>query len=82
MKKRVVVEEALESVKNYLSSQGYQVSQLNNNNKDLSNCDAIVVSGQDDNFMGIMNTTTKAPVINATGKTPEEIYHQIETRIR
>jgi len=75
MLKNIAVEQGLENVSEYLSNQGLNVSNLDRNN--LNNYDAIVVSGQDDDFMGIKNAATKAPVINATGQTPVDIYNQI-----
>jgi len=37
----------------------------------------VVVSGGDDNMMGIQTTMTKAPVINAQGLSPQEIVQKI-----
>jgi hypothetical protein len=40
-----------------------------------------VVSGQDDNVMGVKMTQTKAPVIRAEGRTPEEVVRAVEERL-
>ena len=75
--KRIAVEDSLTNVSNYLRNQGCDVCSLTEE-KNLDRCDAVVVSGQDDNFMGMQDTLTKAIVVDATGKTEEEVYHQIE----
>jgi len=40
--------------------------------------DAIVVTGMNNDFLGLQDTATGAPVIDATGMTPEEIHEQIQ----
>ncbi|WP_066504908.1 YkuS family protein [Abyssisolibacter fermentans] len=75
MKKRVLIEDSLTEVSQYLSKKGLNVSNLNKNN--LNSCDVIVVSGQDSNIMGISNIEIEKPVINARGKTSDDIYNQI-----
>lgn len=42
--------------------------------------DAVVLSGADQNIMGMQNIVTKAPVINASGLSPEEIWNEIQRR--
>jgi hypothetical protein len=39
---------------------------------------AVVVSGADNNLMNVQDATTKAPVIDASGKTPEQILSRIQ----
>lgn len=75
MKKRVLIEDSLTEVSQYLSKKGLNVSNLNKNN--LNSCDVIVVSGQDSNIMGISSIEIEKPVINARGKTSDDIYNQI-----
>ncbi|PAB59205.1 YkuS family protein [Anaeromicrobium sediminis] len=75
--KRVGVEKSLQNVKTFLSNEGYDVVEFENNNSDIRNLDAVVVTGQSNNFLGMQNTTTKAPVISADGCTPEDIKNQL-----
>lgn len=75
--KKIAVEDSLTNVSDYLRSQGCDVCKLTQE-KNLDTCDAVVVSGQDENFMGIQDTLTKAFVVDAAGKTAEEVYNQIK----
>jgi len=79
--KRIAIDNSLKNVQNYLENKGYTVELLKDNDN-LNGYDAIVVSGQKNNFLGIHDTVTKAPVINAHGMTPEEIHREIENRLR
>ena len=45
--------------------------------KNLGNVDAIVVTGMDQNVMGIQTTSTKVPIIDASGMVPEEVEKSI-----
>ncbi len=77
--KRVAVEDSLTNVSDYLKNQGCEVCKLTEE-KNLDRCDAVVVSGQDENFMGMQDTLTKAYVVDAAGKTAEEVYNQIKNK--
>jgi hypothetical protein len=79
--KKVAVERSLGNVRNYLQGQGFTVTDLEPNNKNYQNCDAIIVSGQDSNFLGMEDAMTKAPVINAEGMTVEDIYKQLKSKL-
>ncbi|MFV9510833.1 YkuS family protein [Tepidibacillus sp. LV47] len=74
---RIAVEQSLQSVKEYLQNKGYEVVDLNQNTQ----ADAIVITGQDRNILGMQDITTKSPVINAKGLTPEEVYQQLSNRL-
>lgn len=78
---RVGIEKPLSNVKRYLESRDCSVEELDINNKDsqrtLNNFDAIVVSGADSNFMGMEDVVTNTAVINASGKTEDEIYREV-----
>lgn len=78
--KRVAVESNLSNVQDYLSQQGYQVDTLDASNMNMSgqNYAAVVISGQDQNLMGIQNVAQNSSVINAHGLTPQEIQNRIE----
>jgi hypothetical protein len=68
-------------VRNYLQRKGYQVTSLNKNGN-LDSYDAIVVTGQDSNMLGIENTKTKTPVITAGGQSAEQVYDEIKRRLQ
>ncbi len=75
--KRVAVEKSLGNVRNYLQEKGLAVTDLDAAKNNLDEFDAVVISGQDDNFMGIHDTSTRASVINARGMDVEDVYKQI-----
>lgn len=79
--KKVAVEKSLGNVRNYLQEKGFTVTDLDTARDSLNGFDAVVVSGQDDNFMGIHDTSTKAPIINARGMDVEDVYKQIKNRL-
>ncbi|OEF99610.1 hypothetical protein BHF71_08280 [Vulcanibacillus modesticaldus] len=74
---RIAIEQNLQPVKDYLSNNGYEVVDLN---QSLDQVDAIVVSGQDKDVLGMQDITSEAPVINANGLSPEEVYQKISER--
>ncbi|MCT4621279.1 MAG: YkuS family protein [Marinisporobacter sp.] len=78
--RKIAVERSLENVKNYLNTNGYEVTDLESAKSNLKGFDAIVVSGQNSNLLGMQDTNTRASVINATGMTPEDVQKQITNR--
>ncbi|MCG8485530.1 MAG: YkuS family protein [Clostridia bacterium] len=79
--KKVAVEDTLTNVKSYLENNGYSVDYLNNSKESLDIYDAIVVSGLNNNMLGIQNSKTKSSVIVAKGRTPEEIKNELKDRM-
>ncbi|MHB9010395.1 MAG: YkuS family protein [Carboxydocellales bacterium] len=82
--KRIAVDGNLTPLKRILSEQGYEVvnlDPLSETGLELKNSDAIVISGGDRNFLGREDIVTKAPVIDASGLTDEEILQQIRNRL-
>lgn len=77
---KVGVEQSLTDVQQVLQERGYQVVQLKQES-DANGCDACVVTGLDNNVMGIANTTIKGPVIEASGLSAEEICQELDNRI-
>lgn len=75
MQKKVAVESNLTGIAKALEQKGYTVVSPNN----ASDAIAAVVMGMDNNLMDIQNTVTKAPVIDASGMTPEEVISRIES---
>lgn len=84
MNRKIAVERSLTPVRDLLSSKGYTVDSINMNNeftKEMQKYDAIVVTGMNEDFLGIQDRNTKALVINAEGLTAEQIYGEIENRL-
>ncbi len=79
--KKVAIEKPLSNVRRYLESRDCSVEVLDSSNKEsqkaLDKFDAIVVSGSDSNFMGMEDVMTNTRVINANGKTEDEIYNEV-----
>lgn len=72
----VAVEKNLSKIVDYLEARGYEVVALDE--ADLDSVDAIVVSGADANLMNMQDTLAEVPVINAAGKSSDEILQEIE----
>lgn len=80
-RKRIAVESTLGNIRDYLTEKGYEIVQLDPHTQtgiELKNCDMIVISGQDENMMGMDTVKTEAPVIDTTGMTPEQVLNRIE----
>lgn len=83
-RKRVAVEGPLGNVGMFLEEKGYEVVNLDPHTQtgiELKNCDAIVISGMDNDLMGYSTIKTESPVIEARGMTPEEVYRVVKNRI-
>ncbi len=78
MKGIIAVADTLSDYRDILEERGYQVVDLE---EGLDIADAIVVSGIDADQSGVSAITTEAPVFDVTGKTPEEVLADIETRL-
>lgn len=77
MKRKIAVDESLLNVKKKLTQEGYDVVGATEYEK----ADAIVVTGLDNNMMNMQETDTKAPVIDASGKSPEEIVSEVKSKL-
>lgn len=84
--KKIAVEKGLNPIKDYLSNEGYSIKEFDNKKKTAKNFlnkfDAVIVKGEDQNVMGIEDTTTNTTIINADGMTPENVKNEIENIIR
>jgi hypothetical protein len=84
MKQIIAVESELTPVKEFLSSKGYQVESVHFGeiikNK-THKYDAFVVTGMEENFLGINDTITKAIVLDASGMSPEQVYQELQLRL-
>ena len=74
--KTIAVENSLTGVRDLLEKNGYAVVDLSRQ----KDADAIVVTGLDNNVLNMQDITTGAPVIDAAGKTPEEILAGLRIR--
>lgn len=85
MGKRVAVSESLTPLKQALHRAGYEVINLENravySETDIGEYDAVVVSGMDDNLMGMQDIMGRGVVINAAGRGPEEIVEELRHRL-
>lgn len=77
---RIGVEQSLTDVQQGLESMGYEVVQLKQE-QDAQGCDCCVITGQDQNVMGIQDAAIRGSVINAHGMTSEEICRQVEEKV-
>jgi glutamine amidotransferase PdxT len=77
---RIGVEGSLTDVREALQERGYDIVDLKSEN-DAKGCDCCVVTGQDSNVMGVSNTVTAGPVIEASGLSAEEICQQVESKL-
>lgn len=77
---RVAVESNLSHIQEYLSKKGYEVDTLDasNINQTQNNYTAVIISGTDQNVMGIHNMAVDCPTINAHGLTPEQVYDRLQ----
>ncbi len=75
MNRIVAVEDNLAPVKDFLAARGCRV--INIEAAKDNQVDAVVVSGSDENLMGMQDVVIDVPVINAGGKTPQEIWNKI-----
>ncbi len=77
-KGKIAVDNNLSPVRSLLQEKGYDVVSMN----DYQQADCIVVSGGADNLMGIQTTKTKAPVINAEGKSAQDIVSEVSRYVQ
>jgi hypothetical protein len=84
MKAKVAVESDLANVSDYLEEQGYQVIEFIHSDEivdELQEVDAIVISGMQENLLGMEDIETEALMIEASGLTPEEIGDMLEQQL-
>ena len=82
--KKVAVQNGLSAISDHLCKEGYKVREFDNRKKNAGNFlnkyDAVVVTGENQNVMGIEDTISDTPIINATGMTAEEVVKRIEEK--
>jgi precorrin-6B methylase 1 len=77
---KIGVEQSLTNVQEALREKGYEIKELKNEN-DAKGCDCCVVTGGDNNVMGIQNIVTQGSVIEASGLSADEICQQVESKL-
>jgi hypothetical protein len=77
---RVGVEESLTDVRAALEEKGYEVVDLYSM-EEAANCDCCVVTGLDQNVMGMTTDVPGGSVIQAKGRTAEEVCQEVEERL-
>ena len=77
---KIGVEQSLTDVSQALQEKGYEVVTLKQE-QDAKGCDCCVITGQDQNVMGISNVVTVGSVISAQGLTADQICEQVESRV-
>lgn len=78
MAKVVAVEEGLSgSIRDALKNEGYIVVRPGTGGR----IDATIITGMDRNLMGMQDITGRSVVIDASGKTPEEIVNDLKYRL-
>ncbi|MGI5920486.1 MAG: YkuS family protein [Syntrophomonadaceae bacterium] len=78
MSKIIAIDRNLTPFKEFLTQKGCQLVDLDAaRNRAI---DAVVLSGVHENLMGMEDIMIDAPVINAKGKTPEEVWDNITSR--
>lgn len=71
--KTIAVEGGLGHIKSALQQAGFNtVDMTTSDNSSWQKADMIMVTGQNENLMGIQDTQTKAPVINVHGLSAED----------
>lgn len=84
MERKIAVEQSLTPVKDFLAQKGYTVESVDFNKEFTRGMDkyyAVVITGVNENFLGVEDINTKAAIINAKGLTAEQIYTQIEQKV-
>lgn len=77
-KYRIAVEDGLSQIEAALLQEGYQVVDPEEAG---ANVDAVVVTGMDENLMGITDTLTSGVVIDASGLDADEVLAELERRL-
>lgn len=78
---KVAVEQGLRPFQDALKNAGFVVTEIERpEDVDTINPHAIVISGVDRDFLGITDAR-EAPVINAAGRTPEEVVTEVRNSL-
>lgn len=81
MMARIGVEGSMTDVKEALKAKGYDTVDLRQEN-DAKGCDCCVITGLDQNVMGMADTSIEGAVINASGLTAEQVCQEVDSRLK
>lgn len=85
MSQRIAIERDLSAIGDHLAENGLQVERVDMTDMTpdrLQTYDAVVISGQTTNFMGMEDMKAPVPVIEARGKTADEITAIVKERLQ
>ncbi|MGE8206425.1 YkuS family protein [Heyndrickxia sp. NPDC080065] len=77
---KIGVEQSLTNVSQALKEKGYDVVELKNET-DAQGCDCCVVTGGDNNVMGIQDIIIEGSVIDASGMSADEVCNEVESKL-
>lgn len=77
MSRIIGIELSLINVEDALKAKGYQVVRLRTA-EDAKNCNCYVITGQDNNFMGISDTATSGSVLDARIISADEVCKYVD----
>jgi hypothetical protein len=78
---KIGVEQSLSDVQQALRDMGHEVVELKHEH-DAVNCDCCVITGLDNNVMGMQDVMMEGPVINANGLTAEQVCSEVDSRLQ
>jgi hypothetical protein len=78
---RIGVEESLTAVQQMLQAEGHEVVVLRQE-QDANGCDCCVITGLDENMMGMQNTAIQGSVISANGLNANDISQQVNQKLQ
>ena len=84
MDRTIAVERDLTPVMQYLSERGFKVESIDFG-KEYSNIDkydALIITGMNKDFLGMQDSVSKIPVIDARGMTAEQVYEQLNSSLQ
>ncbi len=77
MPKKIAVDDGLGYLSQSLYKEGYEV--VSTERRGEAHC--VITCGVDTNFAGMEDIQVSVPVINANGKSPAEVIHEVKSRI-
>lgn len=78
MPETIAVSDDMSAYSQLLKEAGYTIIPVSE--RALKEAQAIVIDGLDQNFLGMEDPMTKAPVINADGMSPEDVLKAVKER--
>ncbi|MFW5976400.1 MAG: YkuS family protein [Bacillota bacterium] len=76
----IAIEDDLSDISSELEENNYAVVDLEK--ADLDKVDAIVISEQDENVMGMMDTITDVPVVSAHSRSAREVRDELNKKFK